>query len=128
MIRAFAEGLIEIHRGGDRMKVLESLQAALREAEGESLISEGELAALRGVLESIKGKWSSSLPSKLIASADDPDLLRLLQARLRSWPEDITELTTREKEYLTLWSELISELLLVLEASDQVIQAGETSQ
>ncbi len=125
LIRAFAKALIDIHRGEDRSRIAESLQNVLKDAEESALVEKGELTALRGILEAIRGKWSSSFVHKLVAAADDAELLRLLQERLGTWSEDITELTPKEAQYISLWSELIEELQSTLEAMEQDINQTE---
>ncbi|MDK2463938.1 MAG: hypothetical protein QI223_04080 [Candidatus Korarchaeota archaeon] len=110
LIRTFAKVLTDVSRGGDRSRATEVLQTALKDAEESVSLEEGEIQALRGIIEALGGRWPSSFTHKLIAAAGDGELLRLLQERLDTWSEDITELTPKEAQYIYLWSELIEEL------------------
>ena len=110
LIRTFAKALVDVSRGEDRSRAAEVLQTALKDAEESVSLEEGEIQALRGIIEALGGRWSSSFTHKLIAAAGDSELLRLLQERLDTWSEDITELTPKEAQYISLWSELIEEL------------------
>ncbi|RLG42577.1 MAG: hypothetical protein DRO01_01160 [Thermoproteota archaeon] len=121
LIRTFAKALVEVSRGEDKSRAIEALQTALKDAEESLSLEEGEVQALRGIIEALGGRWSSSFTHKLIAAAGDGELLRLLRERLDSWSEDITELTPNEAQYISLWSELIGELQTIAIATEKEV-------
>ena len=121
LIRTFAKALVEVSRGEDKSRAIEALQTALKDAEESLSLEEGEVQALRGIIEALGGRWPSSFTHKLIAAAGDGELLRLLRERLDSWSEDITELTSKEAQYISLWSELIGELQTIAIATEKEV-------
>ena len=129
LIRTFAKALVDASRGEDKSRAIEVLQTALKDAEESLPLGEGEIQALRGIIEALGGRWSSSFTHKLIAAAGDGELLRLLQERLDTWSEDITELTPKEAQYISLWSDLIEELrAITMEMEKEVNQTvGQSS-
>ncbi len=114
LVEAVARAIVDASKEIGQSQALEAIPQIVKELEEGSLLKPGELQAVRGIIEALKGRWKSTFTQKLISAVREGENLDEIKTRLLGWGKDLTDLSNHEEEFLSLWIDVIDAIKSIL--------------
>ena len=115
MIEAVARAIIAASEEAGQSQEIDALLQIVKEMEEKSLLKPGELQAVKGIIEALKGRWKSTFAQKLVSIVrEGGEGLDEIKNRLLVWSTDLTDLSDVEEEFLSFWVDVVAAMKSIL--------------